>query len=183
MTETTPPEAPLVETEAGLKPDGEGWFVVNLSESAAIASEDAGHAWTFESGAHRFPHFGINVHVLQPGEPACKYHAEEAQEGFLVLQGECVLVVGDDERRLRQWDFFHAAPWTPHVLVGAGTGPCAVLMVGARFPQKGIIYPVSEVAARYGASVEAETSSPREAYARWRPPVPARRAWPPESVV
>jgi uncharacterized cupin superfamily protein len=94
-----------------------------------------------------------------------------------------VLVVGDEERRLRQWDFFHAPPWTPHVLVGAGTGPCAVLMVGARFPQKGIIYPVSEVAARYGASVEAETSSPREAYAHWRPPVPARRAWPPESVV
>ncbi|HEV2771442.1 MAG TPA: hypothetical protein VGV57_01210 [Thermoleophilaceae bacterium] len=27
-----------------------------------------------------FPHFGVNVHVLQPGEPASKYHAEEAQE-------------------------------------------------------------------------------------------------------
>jgi hypothetical protein len=98
MTQTSPPEATLVETEAGLKPDGEGWFVVNVSESVAIASEDAGHAWTFEDPAHKFPHFGINVHVLQPGEPACKYHAEEAQEGFLVLQGECVLVVSDEER-------------------------------------------------------------------------------------
>jgi uncharacterized cupin superfamily protein len=183
MTQTSPPEATLVETEAGLKPDGEGWFVVNVSESVAIASEDAGHAWTFEDPAHKFPHFGINVHVLQPGEPACKYHAEEAQEGFLVLQGECVLVVGEEERRLRQWDFFHAPPWTPHVLVGAGTGPCAVLMVGGRFSRKGIIYPVSEVAARYGASVEAETSSPQEAYAGWRPPVPARRAWPPEGAI
>ena len=136
MTQTSPPEAPLVEIEAGLKPDGEGWFVVNVSESVARASEDAGHAWPFEDPAHRFPHFGLNVHVLQPGEPACKYHAEEAQEGFLVLQGECVLVVGDEERRLRQWDLFHAPPWTPHVLVGAGAGPCAVLMVGARFSQK-----------------------------------------------
>jgi len=179
MTEISPPEAPLVETEAGLKPDGEGWFVVNLSDAGAIASDDAGHAWTFEVAAHRFPHFGINVHVLQPGEPASKYHAEEAQEAFLVLRGECLLIVGDGERELRQWDFFHSAPWTPHVLVGAGTGPCAVLMVGARFAGKGIIYPVSEVAARYGASVEAETSSPREAYVGWRPPAPARRPWPP----
>ena len=178
MAEIRPPEAPLAETEAGLKPDGEGWFVVNLSEAGAIASEDAGHAWTFEDAAHRFPHFGINVHVLQPGEPASKYHAEEAQEAFLVLHGECLLIVEDDERRLRQWDFFYAAPWTPHVLVGAGTAPCAVLMVGARFPRKGLVYPVSDVAARYGASVDAETSSPQEAYADWRPPAPARRPWP-----
>jgi hypothetical protein len=60
--------------------------VVNLAEAEAIDSDDAGHAWTFENSAHRFPHFGINVHVLQPGEPASKYHAEEAQEAFLVLQ-------------------------------------------------------------------------------------------------
>jgi uncharacterized cupin superfamily protein len=117
--------------------------------------------------------------VLQPGEPASKYHAEAAQEAFLVLSGECRLIVGDEERPLRQWDFFHAAPWTPHVLVGAGEAPCAVLMVGSRFEEKGIVYPVSEAAARYGASVEAETSSPREAYAAWKPPEPARRQWPP----
>ncbi len=179
MDRKTPPEAPLVETEAGLRPEGEGWFVVNLAEAQAIASEDAGHAWTFEDPAHRFPHFGINVHVLQPREPASKYHAEEAQEAFLELYGECLLIVDEEERRLRQWDFFHAAPWTPHVLVGAGEGPSAILMVGSRFAEKGIVYPVSEAAARYGASVEAETSSPRDAYAGWTLPAPARRQWPP----
>ena len=30
-------------------------------------------------------------------------------------------------------------------------------MVGSRFAEKGIVYPVSEAAARYGASIEAET--------------------------
>lgn len=174
-----PPEAPLQESD-GLRPEGEGWFVVNLAEAQAIALEGAGHAWTFEDPARRFPHFGINVHVLQPGEPASKYHAEEAQEAFLVLQGECLLIVEDEERRLRQWDFFHAAPWTPHVLLGAGTGPSAILMVGSRFAGKGIIYPVSETAARYGASVETETSSPQEAYAGWKLPKPGRRPWPPD---
>ena len=182
MNRHSPPEAPLVESEAGLRPDGEGWFVVNLAEAEAIDSDDAGHAWTFENSAHRFPHFGINVHVLQPGEPASKYHAEEAQEAFLVLQGEGLLIVNDEERHLRQWDFFHAAPWTPHVLVGAGTGPCAILMVGGRSSEKEIVYPVSEVAARYGASVEEETSSPQKAYSGWRRPEPARRQWPPPSA-
>jgi hypothetical protein len=45
-------------------------------------------------------------------------------------------------------------------------------MVGARREDAGIVYPTSEVAARHGASVEEETTSPNEAYARfghWRP--------------
>ncbi len=37
-------------------------------------------------------------------------------------------------------------------------------MAGARKPQREVLYPVSQVAARYGASVERETASPEEAY-------------------
>jgi len=48
--------------------------------------------------------------------------------------------------------------------VGAGDGPCAVLMVGAR-PDVEVVYPVSEPARRHGASVERETRSADEAYA------------------
>jgi hypothetical protein len=70
MTRKPVTEAKLAETEAGLAPKGDGWFVVNLADAAAFASEEAGHAWLFE-GEQRFPHFGINVHVLQPGEPSC----------------------------------------------------------------------------------------------------------------
>lgn len=177
MTRTPVAEAPLVETAAGLSPQGEGWFVVNIADAAAIASEDAGYAWPFEGAPGGFPHFGINVHVLDPGEPASRYHAEQGQEAFLVLRGECLLIVEEEERRLRQWDLFHAAPWTAHVLVGAGDGPCAILMVGARSAGEGIVYPLSLLAARHGG-VERATSSEEEAYAGWRPPVPARREWP-----
>jgi uncharacterized cupin superfamily protein len=174
----------MVETRAGLAPEGDGWFVVNLTDAAAIASEHAGHAYLFEAvaaGGRTFPHFGINVHVLQPGQPASLYHAEEAQEAFLVLQGECLLIVNDEERRIRQWDFFYAAPWTPHCFVGAGEDPCAILMAGARNAGTDILYPVSEAAARYGASVERETASAVEAYAEagWQRPRPERRSWPP----
>ena len=66
--------------------------------------------------------------------------------------------------------------------MGAGEGPCVILMVGAR-SGPGVHYPVSELAARYGASVAEETSDWRQAYAtvelfrRERPPDWARLPW------
>jgi uncharacterized cupin superfamily protein len=109
------------------------------------------------------------------------YHSESVQEDFLVLAGECLLVVEDEERRLRAWDFVHCPPGISHIFVGAGDGPCAILMVGARRPGKSLHYPVSEVAARHGASVAEPTSSPDEAYAGWEEmdPEPTRLPWPP----
>jgi uncharacterized cupin superfamily protein len=180
MAGNPPKETQVSETDAGRVPGGDGWFVVNLAGAAAKTSENAGYAFPFE-GAASFPHFGINVHVLQPGQPSSLYHAEEAQEAFLVLAGECLLIVDDEERRLVQWDFFHAAPWTPHVLVGAGKGPCAILMVGARNAGEGLVYPVSEPAGRHGASAVRETTKAEEAYpeAGWERPQPGRRPWPP----
>ena len=107
--------------------------------------------------------------------------AEGVQEGFLVLSGECTLIVEDEERPLRQWDYFHCPADTSHVIVGAGHGPCAILMVGAR-TEVTIRYPVSEVAAKYGASVAKETSDPNEAYADWPGEyVPVRLPWPLDS--
>jgi hypothetical protein len=82
---------------------------------------------------------------------AKRYHAESNQEAFLVLGGECRLPVEGEERRLRAWDFFHSLPWTEHAFVGAGDRPCVILMVGAHVSPEGR-YPVSELAARYGAT-------------------------------
>jgi uncharacterized cupin superfamily protein len=42
----------------------------------------------------RFPDLGITVAVFEPGRPSGLYHAESAQEDFLVLGGECVAIVG-----------------------------------------------------------------------------------------
>jgi hypothetical protein len=52
----------------------------------------------------------------------------------------------------------------------AQDGPCAILMVGARGDEvDDLIYPVSEVAGKHGASVEPETKDPHEAYPRFEP--------------
>jgi uncharacterized cupin superfamily protein len=176
-----PDEAQLEQTENGAVPKGEGWYVVNARESRWWHHDAFGSAVTFE-GDSRFKDFGINVQVLQPGEPNCMYHGENAQEDFLVLSGECLLLVEGEERPLKQWDFFHAPPWTEHAFVGAGDGPCVILMAGARTGPE-VRYPFSELAARYGASVRATTEDPQEAYAgmewfrRERPPDWARLPW------
>ncbi len=156
------------------------WFVVNVADAPALRHEVAGTYVRFESAEARFPQFGVNIHVLQPGEPNGRYHREDAQEDFLVLSGECLLIVEDEERRLRAWDFFHCPAGTDHILVGAGAGPCAILMIGARRPDLAIHYPVNARAARYGASVAHPTDSPAEAYADWPSALTETRLdWPP----
>ena len=171
-------QAKLVPAEHGLAPEGEGWFVLNAAAAVWRHFEEYGDWCTFEgAGAASFREVGINLHVLEPGQPNCKYHGESAQEDFLVLSGECIAVIDGEERRLRAWDFVHCPSWTEHVFVGAGDRPCLLLMVGARPEAGGIIYPVSEAAARHGASVAVATPDPQEAYAGRpaRVEIPARR--------
>ena len=151
------------------------WFTVNVAD-ARWRTHDTFGAWCpFESPEAPFPDFGINLHVLQPGQPNALFHSEAAQEDFLVLAGECVLLVDSEEQSLRAWDFIHCSAGTEHVFVGAGDGPCVILMVGARPTEEKLFYPVSELARRYGASVDGETADPDEAYARFAPPPVDRR--------
>jgi quercetin dioxygenase-like cupin family protein len=178
-------EARLEDSGSGLAPTADGWFVVNVGDAEWWSSEGRGARCAFESeDGHppvEFAQLAINVTVLEPGQTGL-YHAESNQEAFLVLSGECRLLVEGEERRLRPWDFFHSPPWTEHAFVGAGEGPCVILMVGARSGPE-VRYPVSELAARYGASVEKETSDPGQAYAtaerfrRQRPPCWSRLPW------
>ena len=141
--------------------------------------EKGGAVYPLESRDARFRDFGVNVRVVWPGEPNALYHAESGQEGFLVLSGECILLVEEQERPLRQWDYFHSPADTHHVIVGAGDGPCAILMIGLRPEVETLHYPVSEVAAMYGASAARETDEPDEAYADWPGEYrPLRLPWP-----
>jgi uncharacterized cupin superfamily protein len=158
------PEAELKASDGGLEPAGEGWFVLNVRD-AKWMTDRFGAYTRFESRPEgRFPQLGFNIGVLSPGQASCYYHGEADQEDFLILQGKCLLVIEGEERRLRQWDFVHCPPWTEHVFVGAGDGPCVLLAVGSR-TSEGIVYPRSEVALKHDAGVELETRKPDEAYA------------------
>jgi uncharacterized cupin superfamily protein len=158
------PEAPLRETKYGLVADVDGWFVVNAREARWRERERLGRWCDFE-GKRPFRQLGFNISILQPGESIGRYHREAHQEAFLVLSGTCVLVVEGKERKLRAWDFFHSSPGTEHMIVGAGTGPSVIVAVGARGGRTGLVYTVSDVAAKFGVSVSEETTKPAEAYA------------------
>jgi uncharacterized cupin superfamily protein len=164
-------EARLEETDGGLAPATEGWFVVNVRDGRWMTNDVLGEAFIVEGDDVSFPQVGYTIGVLQPGQSGGRYHRESAQEDFLVLAGECLLLIEEEERPLKAWDFVHCPPDTNHSFVGAGDGPCVIFMTGARLEDKGIVYPRSELAISHGAGVEKETSSPAEAYApfpKWK---------------
>ena len=167
------PESELVETEHGLVPKGQGWFVLNARQTQWWEREGRGVLCEFEGagfeGAADFEQLGVNLTRLGPGEPMAMYHWEADQEDFLVLSGEALLVIEGEERLLGQWDLVHCPPGTNHTIVGAGTSPCLLLAVGARDRSRGPgwgAYTVNEAAIRHDAGVEQETTESADAYAR-----------------
>jgi uncharacterized cupin superfamily protein len=177
------PEAPIEETEQGLHPVPPGWFVVNAREARWRRRPGRGHSapftgWSDEECETHFRQIGIGMVVVEPGEPTTLYHWENDEEDFLVLAGEAILIVEGEERPLRQWDFVHCPPGTKHAFVGAGSGPCTILAIGARQhvdePCHGGAYAVDEAALRHGAGVEEETNYADVAYERFPDSEPAR---------
>ena len=175
-------EAPLKETDAGLVPNGHGWFVMNARDVRWTSRPGRGHSapltgWTDDEAETWFRELGVNLVLLGPGEPIGMYHWEADQEGFLVLSGEALLIVEGEERPLRQWDFVHCPPETEHTIVGAGSGPCVVLATGTRAHIgehcNGGAYTVNEVAVRHGAGIT-DDADPDDPYADFAPSEPAR---------
>lgn len=170
-------ETPLERTEHGLVPTGDGWFVLNARDARWSDRPERGLRCVFE-GEAGFPQFGVSIYVLSPGQPMSMYHWEDGQEDFLVLDGEAVLIVENEERPLRAWDFVHCPAGVPHTILGAGGGSCVVLAVGVREhysrPDAWGGYTIDEAAVRHGATVERETLDPEEAYARFPESEPAR---------
>jgi uncharacterized cupin superfamily protein len=144
------------------------WYVRNLRDAKWWDSGPTGFATVLVDDDD--PQVGVNLFVLEPGQPMAMYHWEADQEGFLVLAGEALLVVEDEERPLRQWDYFHCPPRVAHTIIGAGNGPAAILALGARDESLGDdwgLYPYSEIAMRHNASAEADTTEQEVAYARF----------------
>ena len=100
------PEAQIVQTDHGQVPQGDGWYVINAQDAVWRTNEKFGDICTFE-GNRRFEQYGMNVHVIHPGQPNCHYHGEDDQEDFLVIKGQCKLLIEGQERGLREGDFVH----------------------------------------------------------------------------
>lgn len=173
-------EATATETPYGRYITSPGWFVLNLDQALAVHNEQKGAAtFPLESQEHPFKDFGAHVTILDPGQPNALYHSEGAQEGFLVLWGSAILIVEDELRTLRAWDYFHCPAGTAHVFVGTSSEPCAILMIGSR-PDDPIHYPVTQTAQDHDASASTETNDPEQAYSDWPGEyTPTKLTWPP----
>ncbi len=134
------PEATLKATDLGFVPEGDGWFVLNARDVSWIRARSADRTPTSKD-RQEWSQLGFRIQVLSPGQRGL-YHGESGQEDFLVVSGECVLVIEGEERQLKQWDFVHCPPWTKHTFVGAGDGPCAIVMVGSRAGGFEVVYAV-----------------------------------------
>ena len=80
------PEAKLEQTEHGLVPRGDGWFVLNMRDAEWRHADGRGAVCVvgddFE-GERQFEQLGVNPFVLSPGEPMAMYHWEADQEDFV----------------------------------------------------------------------------------------------------
>ena len=89
------PEASLEQTEDGLVPKGDGWFVAN---ARWYHGEGRSAICDFE-GDRDFTELGINLNFLEAGVSTGMYHWEADQEDSLMLAGEAFLTVEGEERR------------------------------------------------------------------------------------
>ena len=165
-------EARLESVASGLAPVTPGWFVVNTAEAAWVTNEEwNGGVCIFESDdfvlrgrpdltEYVKPNAGFTIRVVPPGRPSGLYHAESVQEDFLILKGDCILIIEDEERPLRTWDFVHCPPMVAHTFVATGDGPCVIQATGNRRDDLERIYPRSETALRFGAGSEVTTPDP-----------------------
>lgn len=69
------------------------WFVVNVADASVLRHEVGGLVVGFEPPSDRFAELGINLRVLEPGQPA---PCTSVQEDFLVISGEylAILMIG-----------------------------------------------------------------------------------------
>jgi mannose-6-phosphate isomerase-like protein (cupin superfamily) len=167
-------EAELEETEVGLLPKTQGWFIMNALETRWFDKPGQGHSVSLtgydEYEAETFfPMLGMSIRVAGPGDVSTTYHWETEQEDFLVLSGEGIAIIEGEERQVKQWDFVHCPPGTRHAFAG-GEPPLVLLCASSRQFQKDGpwgYYCFDETAAKYNAASPEDTQDGEIAYARF----------------
>ena len=97
-----------------------GWFVVNARDARWLHNDMRALCRFGGEGEAHFDDLGVGLYWIQPDKPMSLYHHEAGQEDFLILRGECILLVEGRERAMTAWDFFHCPPRTAHTIVAVG---------------------------------------------------------------
>jgi uncharacterized cupin superfamily protein len=165
-------EARLERVASGLAPGdarmvrgerGDAAWVTNAEWSGGVCifeSDESVLRGRPDLSAYEKPEAGFTLRVVPPGRPADIYHAESVQEDFLILAGEGMLIIEEEERPIRTWDVVHCPPMTAHTFVATGDAPLILIATGNRRADLERIYPRSDVALRRAAGSEVTTTQP-----------------------
>src|SRR5258705_455460 len=75
------PEARLVPADdGGVRPEDGGWFILNAKDAHWLDGTLGKYTGFEGKDGGKFPQLGINLNVMNPGEPMTMYHREDAQE-------------------------------------------------------------------------------------------------------
>lgn len=146
-----------------------GWFVVNVRDARWMHNRMRSVCRFGGEGEAHFDDLGVSMYHLQPGQSMSLYHHEAGQEDFLVLRGQCTLLIDGQERPLGPWDFVHCPPRTAHTIVTTDQS-ALILAVGARSEKGSARYPVEPIAVAHDAGVPDESRSATEVYASFGTP-------------
>jgi len=149
-----------------------GWFVLNVCDARWLHNRMRSMCRFGGEGEAHFDDLGVTLFYLRPGQAMSLYHHEPGQEDFLVLSGECTLIIEGEERLLRSWDFVHCPPRTAHTIVATGNQPALVFGVGARKEKGSARYPADPVAIAHRAGVPDESTTAQETYDSFGEPAP-----------
>jgi hypothetical protein len=175
-------EASSEETPYGRYITSDGWFVLNIADALAVRNDEKGGAtYPLEPRESPFRDVGIRVPSSRRANRTRSTTPKACRKGFSCSRASARSSWRRTNGRCGSGTTSTVQPVRASVIVGAGDGPCSILMLGAR-PDVEVRYPVSEVAAKYDASAVKDTDDADEAYADWPGEyVPVRLSWPPDT--
>jgi uncharacterized cupin superfamily protein len=88
-----------------------------------VVSKAFGSGCGFEGREFRFEELGINLSVVEPGQPVCLYHSESQQEDFSCSPVSASCSSRARNGRSRPGTSSTCPAGVAHVFVGAGTVP------------------------------------------------------------
>lgn len=117
---------------------------------AVFAEVVAGRSKRKLGDAFGLTNFGVNYTTLPPGKASALLHHHAKQDEFvLVLQGEAVVRVGEQEYRMQAGDCIGFAKGTGlgHQILNRSNAPLVYLEVGDRTPGDQVQYPEDDLQA------------------------------------
>jgi len=70
--------------------------------------------------------------TIKPGGDNKRHVHDRIEQVYFVLEGEGIVEVGDEKRRVKAWDVVYLPPKVPHAFYNDTDKPCVVIGIGTQ---------------------------------------------------